>query len=82
MFGINYLMPFIQPSMKLSNIQIGFLVSGFWTAFAPSSYLTGAVTDRFGGRKVFLSATLILFSLLSVTSGLTKSFLALLAARY
>jgi MFS family permease len=81
MFGINYLMPFIQPSMKLSNLQIGFLVSGFWIAFALSSYLTGAVTDRFGGRKALLSATLILFSLLSVTSGLTKSFLALLAAR-
>jgi MFS family permease len=81
MFGINYLIPFIQPDLNLSNVQIGFLVSGFWVAFAFSSYLTGAVTDKVGRRKAFLSVTLLLFSLLSVTSGLTKSFTGLFAAR-
>jgi MFS family permease len=81
MIGINYLLPFIAPDLKLSNTHVGMLVSIYWIAFALSSYLTGMLSDRFGNRKSNLLLILLLFSLASVLAGFSQSFQALLAAR-
>jgi MFS family permease len=79
--GINYLMPFVAASLRLSNTQVGILVSVFWIPFAFASYFSGVLTDRLGKRKRALTAVLVVFSLASFVSGLTSSFGALLAAR-
>jgi len=79
--GINYLMPFISAALRLSNIQVGIVVSAFWVPFALSSYLSGVLTDRLGKRKSVLICVLLVFSLSSFLSGLANSFAALLAAR-
>ena len=79
--GINFLLPFIAPSLRLSNTQVGILVSAFWIPFAVSSYLTGELTDRFGRRKLLLVYVLLLFAACSILPGLTDSFAALLATR-
>src|SRR5713226_5670673 len=81
MLGINYLMPFIVPSLKLSHMQVGILVSVYWVPFAFSSYFAGKLTDRIGKRKTFLLWTLLLFSVSSVLPGMATSFPALLTAR-
>jgi MFS family permease len=80
-FGINYLLPFIKADLGLSNAQIGSLVAIYWVPFALSSYVTGTLNDRFGQRKRFLTAVLLLFSVTSVLSGFAGTFSSLLAAR-
>jgi MFS family permease len=79
--GINFLLPFIAPDLKLSNAQIGILVSVFWLPFGLSSYLTGELSDRAGRRKRLLVITLLVFSVVSILSGFATSFRTLLAAR-
>ena len=80
-FGINYLLPFIKADLVLSNAQIGVLVAIYWVPFALSSYVTGALSDKLGRRKSFLTAVLLLFSASSVLSGFAGTFASLVAAR-
>jgi MFS family permease len=81
LFSVSYLIAFIEPSLKLSNTQIGALSSGFWVTFAVSSYVAGVWTDRLGRHKSILYYSLLLFSVASILSGCASSFVALLAAR-
>jgi len=79
--AMSYLAPFVQPDLKLSNEQIGLFASGLSFTWAISGFVIGTIADRAGHRKAFLVATVVLFSLCSVVSGLAGSFLVLLSAR-
>jgi ACS family hexuronate transporter-like MFS transporter len=79
--GIDYLMPFIAPNLKLNNTQIGLLFSLYYIPFGVSSYVTGELTDRFGKRRTLLVSVMLLFSLASVLPGLATSFTTLLMTR-
>ncbi|HOP20915.1 MAG TPA: MFS transporter, partial [Amphiplicatus sp.] len=79
--ALNFLMPFVQPDLNLSNTEIGLLASALSFTWAISGYYLGAASDRSGKRKSFLVAAIIAFSLCSVLSGLATSFLFLLGAR-
>jgi ACS family hexuronate transporter-like MFS transporter len=79
--AMSYLAPFVQPDLKLNNEQIGLFASGLSFAWAISGFVIGTIADRAGHRKAFLVATVVVFSLCSVASGLAGSFLVLLAAR-
>ena len=79
--GIDFLMPFIAPNLKLSNTQIGLLFSLYWLPFGLSSYLTGELTDRVGKPRTLLLAAMLLFSLGSVLPALASSFTWLLISR-
>jgi MFS transporter, ACS family, hexuronate transporter len=79
--AMSYLAPFVQPDLRLTNEQIGLFASGLSFAWAISGFLIGTIADRAGHRKAFLVGTVLLFSLCSVISGLSGSFLMLLAAR-
>jgi MFS transporter, ACS family, hexuronate transporter len=81
MFGTSNLLPFIQKDLKLTNTQVGFLLSGFWVTFSVSSYVTGTLTDKWGRYKATFLYALIVFAVASVLSGLASSFATLLAAR-
>jgi ACS family hexuronate transporter-like MFS transporter len=79
--GIDYLMPFIAPNLKLSNTQIGLLFSLYFVPFGLSSYVTGELTDRLGKRWPLLLTVMLLFSLGSVLPALATSFATLLISR-
>jgi MFS family permease len=79
--GINYLLPFVVPALRLTNGELGAVVSAFWIPFGFSSYLTGRLADKWGSRQSTLVVVLLLFSFCSVLSGLAASFHELLAAR-
>jgi MFS family permease len=79
--GIDFLMPFIGPNLKLNNTQIGLLFSLYWLPFGLSSYVTGELTDRLGKPRTLLLVSMLLFSIGSVLPGLTTSFTALLMTR-
>jgi MFS family permease len=79
--GIDYLMPFIAPNLKLSNTQIGLLFSLYFVPFGISSYVTGELTDRLGKRWPLLLTVMVLFSLGSVLPALATSFATLLISR-
>jgi MFS family permease len=79
--GIDYLMPFIAPNLKLSNTQIGLLFSLYFVPFGLSSYITGELTDRLGKRWPLLFTVMLLFSLASVLPGFATSFNTLLMSR-
>lgn len=79
--ALNFLMPFVEQDLNLSNTQIGLLASSLSLTWAISGYLLGSASDRSGKRKVFLVIATLAFSLCSFLSGLASSFLFLLGAR-
>jgi len=79
--GIDYLMPFIAPNLKLSNTQIGLLFSLYYIPFGLSSYVAGILTDRLGKHWTLLFVVMVLFSVASVLPGLATSFTTLLITR-
>ena len=78
--SVLYLAPFIAPDLRLTHAQVGLLASSLAIAWAVSSLVMGAVSDRVGRRPVLVPAVFV-FSILSGLSGLARSFAQLLAAR-
>jgi MFS transporter, ACS family, hexuronate transporter len=79
--ALNFLMPFVQPDLKLSDTQIGLLSSGLSLTWAIAGFTVGRISDRLGSRKPVIVLATIAFCLCSVVSGLAASFLMLLGAR-
>lgn len=79
--ALNFLMPFVQPDLKLSDTQVGMLSSGLSLTWAIAGFTVGRLSDRLGSRKPILVLGTIAFCLCSVVSGLAASFLMLLGAR-
>ncbi|MHB0775540.1 MFS transporter [Halomonas sp. WWR20] len=79
--ALNFLMPFVQPELGLTNTQIGLTASALSITWAISGLVFGAMSDRSGRRKIFLVLATIIFSICSFLSGLATSFLLLLGAR-
>jgi predicted MFS family arabinose efflux permease len=78
--SVLYLAPFIAPDLHLTHAQVGLLASSLAVAWAVSSLVLGAVSDRVGRRPVLVPAVFA-FSILSWLSGLARSFAQLFAAR-
>ena len=79
--ALGFLTIAIQGELGLSLEQIGWLNSGLAAAWALSAYFVGAWSDRIGTRKLFVLASIIVFSLCSAISGFATGFAFLLAAR-
>jgi ACS family hexuronate transporter-like MFS transporter len=79
--ALGFLMPFIQPQLRLSNTQVGILASGLSLTWAFAAFGIGAIADRFGSRKRLLVLSTLVFALCSFGSGLAISFGLMLAAR-
>jgi MFS transporter, ACS family, hexuronate transporter len=79
--ALNFLMPFVQPDLKLSNFQVGMLGSALSLTWAISGYAIGRYSDRTGRRKSIIVVAGIAFSICSFVSGIAASFLMLLGAR-
>jgi MFS transporter, ACS family, hexuronate transporter len=79
--ALNFLMPFVQPDLKLSNFQVGMLGAALSLTWAISGYLIGRYSDRTGRRKSIIVIAGIAFSICSFVSGIAASFMMLLGAR-
>jgi ACS family hexuronate transporter-like MFS transporter len=79
--ALNFLMPFVQPDLQLSDTQVGLLSSGLSFTWAIAGFAVGRLSDRMGSRKPVIIAATIAFCLCSVVSGMAASFLMLLGAR-
>lgn len=75
-----YLAPYFAPEFHLSHVQIGTLASVLAITWAASTFFFGALSDRVG-RKPVLVPAVFMFSILSVTTGLARSFHQLLFIR-
>lgn len=79
--ALNFLTPFIQPELKLTNTQIGMFASALSLSWALAGLFIGWLSDRMGRRKILLVIATMVFSLASVLSGVAGTFLSLLGAR-
>lgn len=79
--ALNFLMPFVQPELGLSNTQIGMLASALSVTWAVSAFGIGRLSDFLGRRKILLVLATFAFSACSFLSGLASSFAFLLGTR-
>ena len=79
--ALNFLMPFVQPDLGLSNTDVGLLASVFSLTWAIAGIVVGSISDRTGLRKPILIAVTFGFAACSVFSGLALSFAMLFGAR-
>lgn len=79
--ALNFLMPFVQPELQLSNTQIGMLASALSLTWALAAFGVGKLSDTLGNRKRLLIIATLAFSLCSFLSGIASSFAFLLGAR-
>jgi len=79
--ALNFLMPFVQPDLGLSNTQVGLFSSALSLTWALSGFAVGRISDRMGSRKPVVVVATLAFCLCSIVSGLASSFFMLLGAR-
>ena len=79
--ALNFLMPFVQPDLHLTNTQVGLFSSALSLTWALSGLAVGRVSDKLGSRKPVVVIATLLFCVCSVASGLASSFFMLLGAR-
>ena len=77
----NFLMPFIQPDLHLSNKEVGTLASALSLTWAIAAFGIGAVSDKTGSRKGLLILASVAFSVCSFLTGIAASFAMMLGAR-
>lgn len=75
-----YLAPYFAPEFHLTSEQVGLLASVLAICWAGSTFLFGAMSDRFGRRRILIPAV-FLFSALSWVTGMARSFEQLLLIR-
>jgi len=79
--SINFLMPFVQPELGLSNTQVGLVASVFSFIWAIAAFGVSRVSDIIGNRKLLLVIATIAFSACSFLTGLASTFAMLIGAR-
>jgi MFS transporter, ACS family, hexuronate transporter len=79
--ALNFLMPFVQPDLGLTNTNVGLLASALSLTWAIAGIVIGRYSDRTGRRKSVIVAATFAFSACSLVSGLASTFAMLFAAR-
>ena len=77
---VNVALPSIQSDLNFSSADLQWVVDAYAITFASFLMLGGRAADRFGQRRVFVSA-LVLFSITSLAGGLAPSSGLLIVAR-
>ncbi len=72
--------PLIKDQLKLSNTQVGLLLSAFFWIYAPGQVLAGWLAERITAYRA-LSLGLFIWALATLGSGLAGSFTVLLGLR-
>jgi len=79
--SLNFLMPFVQPELGLSNSQVGFVAGIFSFTWAIAAFGVSRVSDIIGNRKLLLVIATAAFSACSFLTGLAATFAMLIGAR-
>jgi MFS family permease len=79
--AISFLFPFMREEFDLSNTKMGVLASTLSLTWAVSGMVFSSYADRRHKRKTVLIASVIAFSVCSISSGLVSTFAMLVAAR-
>jgi len=79
--ALNFLMPFVQPELRLTNTQVGLLASALSFTWALAAFGIGKLSDTLGNRKRLLILSTVAFSLCSFMTGIASTFALLLGAR-
>jgi MFS transporter, ACS family, hexuronate transporter len=79
--SLNFLMPFVQPELGLSNSQVGLIAGVFSFAWALAAFGISRLSDIVGNRKLLLVLATLAFSLCSFLTGLASSFAMMIGAR-
>jgi MFS family permease len=72
--------PLIKDELKLSNYQVGLLISAFFWTYVPGHFLSGWLSERYGAHRT-LALGLLVWSVATLLTGLAGSFAVLLALR-
>ncbi len=80
-FCISFAEIFIKEDLRLTDLQIGMMLSAFFWTYALSQVPSGWLTDRFGGR-IMLTTYILLWSLFTALTGLASGLLILLLLRF
>jgi MFS transporter, ACS family, hexuronate transporter len=79
--SLNFLMPFVQPDLKLTDGQVGLVAGIFSLAWALAAFGISRLSDMVGNRKLLLVIATLAFSACSFLTGLAASFAMLIGAR-
>ncbi len=79
--SLNFLMPFVQPDLHLTNSQIGWVAGIFSFAWAIAAFGVSRVSDIVGNRKLLLVIATLAFSACSFLTGIAATFAMLIGAR-
>lgn len=78
---INFLMPFIQADLGLSNAQVGQLAGAAALTWSIASIVGGRLSDRVKSKRVYLVVLMVAFSLASFLQGFAGTFVHLIILR-
>jgi MFS family permease len=79
--SLNFLMPFVQPDLQLSDGQVGAVAGIFSFTWALAAFGVSRLSDMVGNRKLLLVIATLAFSACSFLTGLAASFAMLIGAR-
>ena len=79
--SLNFLMPFVQPDLQLSDGQVGAVAGIFSFTWALAAFGVSRLSDMVGNRKLLLVLATLAFSACSLLTGLAASFAMLIGAR-
>ena len=79
--SLNFLMPFVQPDLHLSNSQVGYVAGIFSFIWAIAAFGVSRVSDIVGNRKLLLVIATAAFSACSFLTGFAATFAMLIGAR-
>lgn len=79
--SLNFLMPFVQPELGLSDGQVGAVAGIFSFTWALAAFGISRLSDMVGNRKLLLVIATMAFSACSFLTGLAASFAMLIGAR-
>ena len=75
-FCISFAEQYIQEDLRLTDQQIGWMLSAFFWTYALAQVPSGWLTDRFGAR-LMLTIYILLWSLFTGLTGLAAGFVVL-----
>lgn len=80
-FCISFAEIYIKEDFRLSDQQVGWMLSAFFWTYALGQVFAGWMGDRFGGRRM-LTLFVLTWSLLTGLTGLATGFVWLMAMRF
>lgn len=78
---INFLMPFIQADLGLSNAQVGQLAGAAALTWSIASIVGGRISDKVPSKRIYLVVLMVAFSLASFLQGFVGTFAHLIILR-